>query len=111
MSAIVAGVGADAPTVTNAAGAKQSHVPYRLDLLPPLATLDLGAILARGAAKYGVDNWRGIPIRDHVNHALVHLYAYLSGDTQDNHLGHALCRAAMAQELHLAAGNEGEPHA
>jgi hypothetical protein len=58
-------------------------------------------VLHLGAVKYGENNWRGIPVSDHLNHALIHIYAYLSGDTQDNHLGHAACRMMMAHEQAL----------
>ena len=48
------------------------------------------------AEKYGVDNWRKIGVESHLNHLLMHVFAYLAGDTQDEHLEHALCRAMMA---------------
>lgn len=100
----IPGVGPDAPTHTDPiTGAKQSHSPYRLDLIPALSLFDVAAVLSAGAEKYGVDNWRGIPVNEHINHALVHIYAYLSGDTQDNHLGHAACRMMMAHEQQLKA--------
>jgi hypothetical protein len=90
------GIGPDAPTVTSPNGAKQSALPYRFDLMDARALFQLAAILHTGAEKYGVDNWRGLPRNDHVNHALMHIYAYLAGDTQDDHLGHAFCRLMMA---------------
>jgi len=99
MSTTISGVGPDAPIETLANGAKQSSSPYRLDLIPPLALLDVASILKAGAEKYGENNWRGISIEDNINHALVHVYAYLSGDKQDNHLGHAACRLQFALEL------------
>ena len=100
MSAIV-GVGKDAPTTVNERGAKQSAGPYRMDLLPPAATLAVAAVLKYGADKYGDNNWRGIPVADHLNHAMVHALAYLAGDTQDDHLEHFACRAMMALEIKL----------
>lgn len=96
--AVVPGVGPDAPTVTNAAGAKQSAVAYRVDLLPPRAILAVAAVLHAGATKYGTDNWRGIPIADHLNHAMTHVFAWLAGDRSDDHLSHAACRLLMAME-------------
>lgn len=92
----VEGVGPDAPVITNEVGAKQSGSPYRCDLLDGSAILRLSAVLKYGADKYGDNNWRGIPLMDHLNHALVHIFAYLAGDTQDDHLGHAQCRLHMA---------------
>lgn len=98
---VVQGVGPEAPTVVNECGGKQSHSPFRCDLLPPLATLFVARVLQQGAAKYGEENWRKISIRDHLNHLLVHVCAWLAGDRSDRHLGHAACRALMALELEL----------
>lgn len=97
----VTGVGSDAATVTNKAGGRQSLVPYRMDLLPPLATLDVAGVLKHGAEKYGEKNWHAISVREHLNHMLVHAFAYLAGDTSDAHLSHAACRALMALEIQL----------
>lgn len=99
--AALAGVGKDAPTTTNDKGGKQSHLSYRCDLLPPRATLAVAEVLDHGARKYGANNWHSIPVADHVNHAMVHLFAHLAGDTQDDHLEHAACRLLMALEQHL----------
>lgn len=86
----------DAPTVENERGGRQSHVAARLDLLDGPTILRLGVILGQGAKKYGDNNWRNIDCEDHVNHALIHLMGYLTGDRQDDHLGHALCRLMFA---------------
>ena len=92
----IPGVGPDAPVIANEKGAKQSASPYRCDLLDGKAILKLSEVLAYGARKYGDNNWRGITLEDHLNHALVHIFAYLAGDTQDEHLSHGLCRMMMA---------------
>ncbi len=55
--------------------------------------------MGEGAEKYEAWNWLRIDVPDHINHALTHLYAYLSGDTSENHLAHAACRVHMALEL------------
>jgi hypothetical protein len=94
----IPGVGPDAPTITNAAGGKQSATPYRCDLVPPAAYLRVAAILAEGARKYGDENWRNISFRDHINHALSHVAAYLAADRSDDHIGHAMCRMMFAFE-------------
>lgn len=99
MKAVVEGVGKDAPTVTNERGGKQSKVLYRFDLLDPRAMFEMTKVLAEGAEKYGVDNWRNIDVRDHLNHLLVHTYAYLAGDKSDEHLSHIMCRAMFAQAV------------
>ncbi len=100
LTPLIAGVGPDAPTITNESGAKQSALPYRCDLLPASATLAVAKVLGHGAAKYGANNWRGIPVEDHLNHALTHIFAHLAGDKSDDHLDHAACRMLMALEKH-----------
>lgn len=64
-------------TVTNNLGAKQTALLTRLDLIPPSAILEIGKILNKGAAKYGVDNWRGIHATDNMNHSITHAYKAL----------------------------------
>lgn len=44
-----------------------------------------------------------------MNHLLMHVYAYLGGDTQDDHLSHALCRAMFALAVEYQGGPLGEP--
>ncbi len=97
----VAGVSPDAPLVTNAAGGRQSGSPYRCDLLPARAVLDVARVLKAGCDKYGPDNWRKIGAADHVNHVLVHLFAHQAGDVSDDHLAHAACRMLMGLEMAL----------
>jgi hypothetical protein len=92
----IKGVGKDEPIAINAAGGKQSASPFRCDLLPPHATLAVAEVLAHGAAKYGANNWHVIPVEDHLNHALVHIFADRAGDASDDHLEHAACRIMMA---------------
>lgn len=92
-------VGPEAPTVTNAAGGKESHTGRRMDLIPPRAILKVAEVLHHGAEKYGEDNWHKLSLATCLNHALIHVYAYQSGDRSDDHLGHAACRLLMALEL------------
>lgn len=99
----VVGVGPEAPTVTNERGGKQSASPYRIDLIDPRVLLEQGEILAKGAAKYGEENWKNLSEREIINHALVHILAWLAGDRTDNHLGHGACRLLMARTLELGA--------
>lgn len=93
---MISGVGKDAPMAVNAAGGKQSHLPYAFHLVDPVTMFVLARILAEGSAKYGEWNWRRISVNDNLNHALSHIFAYLSGDVQDDHLGHAFCRLMFA---------------
>jgi hypothetical protein len=99
------GVGPDEPTVQNEMGGKQSKLEYRFDLLPAQALAQIAEILYHGAIKYGEDNWHSIPSRDHLNRAITHAYAYLSGDAQDDHAGHAACRMLMFLEMYILERN------
>lgn len=95
----VKGVSKNEPIVTNDQGGKQSKSLYRLDLVPPLALLKVGEELSKGLEHYPPDNWKLISIEDHLNHALIHLYAWIAGDKSDDHLSHATCRLLFATDL------------
>ncbi len=99
----IPGVGTDAPTETLSNGAKQAATPYRFDLIDAPALFEMAKVLHNGAQKYGENNWRGIPVEGQLNHVLQHVYAYLAGDTSDDHLSHAFCRAMMALAVHISA--------
>lgn len=93
------GVGPDVPIAINEHGGMQSETPYGFHLFAPLAEFAKAAVMAEGAKRYARDNWRKIDIDDHLNHLLQHIFAYMAGDRQENHLAHAHCRAMMASEL------------
>jgi hypothetical protein len=84
------------PIDTNELGGKQSRLERRFDLISPIALQRLAHVLWYGAIRYGDDNWKGIFVEDHLNHAIDHVYAFLTGDTDEDHLGHAFCRLMMA---------------
>ena len=87
---------ATAKVVTNSKGGKQSHIPYRYDLIPPEVLGDVAKVLAEGADKYGEWNWLKIDTNDHLNHAIAHIYLFLSDDQSEDHLNHAICRLMFA---------------
>lgn len=68
------------------------------------AIVTIAEVLQEGAAKYKPNNWRLIPQEEHINHALIHYMAYKLGDTQDNHLGHCMCRLMMAYATEKSEG-------
>jgi hypothetical protein len=103
---------ADAPLEQTANGAVQSALPILLANIPPEAMFVLGAVLGEGVQKYCKDgsgttdpNMRAIDVRDHLNHVLVHIYQFLGGATDEDHLGHALARLVYA-----VANNQHEPY-
>lgn len=63
---------------------------FRYDLISPIGLREVARACAEGAGKYGDWNWeKGMPVHDLLNHAIAHLYSYLSGDRSEPHLGHA----------------------
>ena len=95
----------DAPTTVNEKGGGQSFIPVRFDLIDAKAVFEMAKVLNEGAEKYGEDNWRLIDVKDHLNHLIMHAYAYLAGDRTDDHLSHALCRATFALGVALEEDN------
>lgn len=95
------GLGPDAPTVTAANGAKQSHAPYAFTSIDPLALFRIAETQKGGDEKYGPDNWRRLPVEDHINHALAHIFGHQAGDQSDDHLAHAATRLLEALAVHL----------
>lgn len=66
------------------------------DMLERIAkVMEFGRVEGNNGKGYPPNNWRKIPQEDHLNHALIHLYAYDRGDTSDNHLDHFLARVMM----------------
>jgi hypothetical protein len=45
---------------------------------------------------YAPNNWRLIPREEHINHAIMHLFALIEDNTEDDHKAAALCRLHMA---------------
>ena len=62
----------------------------RYDLITPIGLRALAKTYAEGAEKFGACNWEnGMPVTDLLNHAIAHIYNFLSGDRAEDHLGHA----------------------
>lgn len=77
---------------------------YYLEQSPTKRLIRIAKVLQYGADRYEANNWRLIPQESHINHALIHLVAHLMGDTQDDHLDHALCRLMMAYATEKSEG-------
>lgn len=93
----IKGVGKDVEMVVNEYGGKQSKIPYNFMGIDAHALFAMAKVLQEGKEKYGADeNWRKIPVAEHLNHAMTHIMAYKAGDKSDGHLSHLLCRAMFA---------------
>jgi hypothetical protein len=66
--------------------------------------IKIAKVLQYGADRYEPNNWRLIPQEEHINHALIHILAHIAGDTQDNHIDHALCRLMMVYSTKKSEG-------
>lgn len=92
--------------VTEPEGGKHSLVVGAFHLLPAQAIEEVSAVLEYGATRYEpvtlhnslAANWRKIPRYQHVRHALAHLFKFLRGNKEENHLVHAACRLLFAIE-------------
>jgi hypothetical protein len=74
----------------------------RFDLLPPKAIIRLAKHFENGAAKYGDRNWeRGIPVSRYLDSALRHLFKYLDGYKEEDHLAAALWNISCALQTEM----------
>jgi len=74
----------------------------RYDLLSPYAIHRLAKVYEEGCRKYEDRNWeKGIPESNLLDHALRHIFAYMMGKNDEDHIGHAvwnLCAILHFQE-------------
>ena len=83
-------------TVVNEQGGKQSHLDARFDCIPPVVLRLLAQCLGFGARKYGDENWKNIPQRDNLNHAVNHINEWNRGNRDEPHLVNAMARLTFA---------------
>lgn len=79
----------------------------RYDLIPVEPLRRLAALMQRGADKYDDDNWRrGMPMRRFEASMMRHVFAYMDGDDEEDHLAAVVFNAfaIMNQEREVAEG-------
>ena len=94
----------------NAAGGRQSFLLARFDYIPPECLLLLAQCVGFGGMKYGVDNWRNIPIEENIGHAMNHLAQFRAGDTSEPHLVNAFTRCCFALSQAVRSGIQGREY-
>ncbi|MGF7158123.1 carbonic anhydrase/acetyltransferase-like protein (isoleucine patch superfamily) [Bartonella heixiaziensis] len=89
----------------------------RIELIPPLALIEIGKVLEFGAKKYGANNWRnGMHWSRFHGAALRHLLAWFGGEHKDaesdlSHLAHAACCILFLMECEAQQiGHDDRPH-
>ena len=97
----IVGMRPDAPT-----DGKQTITNYCFDLIPAESLFRVAQRMQHGKEKgYARDGWRSISVEQQLNHAIGHIYAYLLGNTEDDHLAGAACRVLFA----IAVGSAPPP--
>jgi hypothetical protein len=78
----------------------------RFELITPYALERIAWVYTRGAKKYGVSNWqRGMPYSRYLASAFRHIFAYMRGKRDEDHLAMA-CWNLMAIMHHEEVGPE-----
>ena len=90
------GVGKDTRQIDGIA-----EIPYAFIDIDPKAMFAMAKVMAEGLQNHVRGGWRNVPLEKHLNNGLSHIYAYLAGDHQDEHLSHALCRVMFAVALEI----------
>ncbi|HKD77360.1 MAG TPA: dATP/dGTP diphosphohydrolase domain-containing protein [Ktedonobacterales bacterium] len=68
-------------------------------LNPAIEALDDALRDGDRGGKHPPGSWRSGTAEEQMQHIAAHLYAYYHGDRSEDHLGHILCRAAIAIAL------------
>ena len=77
-------------------GGIASDEPYNFDLIDPGAMLAMAKVMWETAQTGRPNNWRKVPIDVHLNHLMIHVYKFMRGDKDEDHLARVMCRSFMS---------------
>ncbi len=78
----------------------QSQGKGRYDLITPIGLKRLAKVYERGAVNHGDRNWeKGIPLGRCLESAIRHIYQYLEGMRDEDHLGQAAWNLFAAMHI------------
>jgi hypothetical protein len=88
---------------------KAGALKPQLGLLPVLAIPEVAHVLELGARKYGVYNWRDVPIHEmtYAHAVLRHIFAWIAGEDNDpesgrSHFAHAVAGLLVCMDARAA---------
>lgn len=81
---------------TNEQGGSQSFIEADFNCIPWVVLRLLAQCLGFGKRKYGFENWKKIPIEEHLAHAMNHINEWRAGDRSEPHLVNAMARITFA---------------
>lgn len=81
----------------------QSTAKRRYDLIPMASIKAVAELQAAAVKKYGYETWKQVPMRDHYNHALAHIYDAFTEDeseeTVKDSVTHAINRLMFIRDM------------
>lgn len=78
----------------------------RFDLLPPKSIKRVAQHFENGIEKYGERNWeKGINISDYIDSSLRHIFCYLDGENEEDHLSAATWNLLCAIQTEIEHPN------
>lgn len=93
--------------VSYSTGATASEMEADWALLDWEVLRRMAVVMTEGAAKHGYNNWhKGLPERVCFAHTIEHVVQGYEGQTDEDHLAHAMCRLMMRASKHWVDGVE-----